>query len=90
MLVDGWVADVESGSLGDDYEAVVTGGVEVKLVAGFVAVRGDGPELFIGDLGAHATTEGHETGGLAVNDGERWLATVVVKHEFWRGGGAAP
>lgn len=87
MLADGWVADVDSGFLGDDEQAIACG---AEAILTMFHAPYEGPELLTVFSGT-SLTEDDETCGLpVVDDGERRLALVVFEHEFRRGGGTAP
>lgn len=83
---DDRVADVESESLGDDEEAIAGGAkVEMAIREFGSEIAGKRPEWFI-----RGGTEEDVTGTGATDDGERWLASVVLEHELGGGGGTAP
>jgi hypothetical protein len=89
LLAGDRVADVESGSIASDEEAITA---SAEDIAGSVlGAREEGPELSTGWAGT-GVSQDDKTGrpALAVDDGEQRLAAVVLEQEFGRGGGTAP
>lgn len=93
-LADGWVADVKFGFMADDEDAIADGFDMEGTIVVFV-VPEDGAKLLTPGGSGTVPAEDDVAAFLSsyvgeVEDGERGLAEVVVKHEFVGGGGAAP